>query len=166
VGLIKRFFKPSLEPNDIGLFPQSPEELIPVSLYCDFTSFLKVQAVYESLSPKDGSEKVLHLNSLVKRFSFRYWNELFPFLLGPYWGILGKELTSDEAELIPRIASRFFFQPQLGMFVLRKHIITFLRVEPTKTGGIIAAFAPIEEGIKQNFVAGQLKTSGWNIESL
>jgi hypothetical protein len=168
MNLIERIFKSVRDPEsgDIGLFPQTPRDLVAVSVYCDFVSFSRVQAVYEAISPVDGRERVTHLNAFVKKYSFRYWNELFPFIVGPCWGILGKELTDDEAKLLPRIVSRFVYEPTLGMFILRKQDMNFLRIEPTKRAGIIPAFAPIEGGIKKNFIAARLKANGWKIETL
>lgn len=144
------------------MMPYDLRHLIPVSLYCDVESYELVVNVYDEIAEGAGKSNVKHLNSFVSDSS--HWGQLSPLILGPYWGILTRTITPQEATDIARIGLNFFYDASLGMLISKKRDLIFLRINPTRRNGIFLPGATIQSGFDVEYAKCQMAKHGWKTE--
>ena len=162
MGFFSRLFSGEKTTSLPSSPPRTVRDLLPVSLYCNKNSFDLTVNSYNNIYANAGNEKVTHLNSLVKETS--YWGEVFPFISGPFWGLLTRPISTDEADLIPRIGLNFLYDSSLGMMISKSGDLIFLNIKPTRRSGIFFPGATIDTGIDIRFAKAQMGRNGWKTE--
>jgi hypothetical protein len=130
-------------------------------LYCDTDSFGRVVTAYDSYIQGEGRERVSHLNEIAQKVKARYWQEVFPFISGPCWGVLTRPISTEEAARVPQICLRFFWESDLGMLTSDSGDMVYLRIEPTRRCDIFIPFSPLGTPIDVDFAETAMARYNW-----
>jgi hypothetical protein len=159
-------------PVDLGKqpLPKNPRDLLPVSLWCDESSFYRVVRAYDDLfslfsnefkENVKAEEKVTYLNKIARAMTATYWQEVIPFIPSAYWIICWRPLSSEEAASIPLIGSSVVLQEDIGMLTNESEDVVFLRIEPTRRSGVFPPNSPIGKPFDLDYAESQIQRHGW-----
>lgn len=139
-------------------------DLLPLSLWCSRNNFGLVTRVYNALVEKAGQERLVHLNELAERSQYQYWQNVFPFIYGHYWGIINKSLIPEDVAFIPYLGLEFLHDSSLGMLCERSGAWVFFNITTTRRGNIFPPEAPIGVMPDLHLTKFLMSRDGWKTE--
>jgi hypothetical protein len=152
--------------RDLHLMPQTADEVVPISCYCDDDTGRVIASTFRALGYSGETSRLVQLRQVTEQARLRNWAEVTPFVVGPCFASCGSSLSFSDALLLPRTGSAFFYDPSLGAFHLPAFGTIIVRIAAARAIGRFLQRLAIGTPLPAIDAARQVRKTGWKVESL
>jgi hypothetical protein len=154
--------------HDVGLLPETAEDVVPISCHCDPATGDTIAATYKALGTSAEDAYLLghQLRDVAGRFKLATWADLMPFVIGIGFASCGTSFSFAEALLFPGMRSSFFYNPALGAFNVQSSRTIVIRKGAARAIESTLCAVRTDVPLPVSDVERQIDQKGWDVRRI